>query len=426
MKKRSIDMHLPTILLAAATFSLPAHAAIVGQTVPASALTEARAGGLPEWQTYLARSRALMAADKAAFAAERSNAPTPPPFVAESGAGSKSMPLQRATAWYASAEARHVADVIVSFQTPAGGWSKNMPRDGALRQPGQPFVAGHVIQHPDDVAWGWVGTFDNDATTTEIQFLARVAALVPGPGGDAYRASMLRGLNYIFSAQYPNGGWPQVYPLQGGYHDAITYNDDAMTNIAMLLSQVAGGAGDYAFVPPGLRDKAAAAQRLALACLLSSQVKVDGRLTAWAQQHDPLTLQPVGARNFEPAALASAESANLLIYLMKFAPPTPPVAAAIEAGVAWLASTALRDRAWVRGPQGRQLLSQPGAPLLWPRFTSLRTGQPIFGDRDLSLHDDVMEISAERRDGYAWYGSSGRQALAEYATWKRRRPASRE
>jgi PelA/Pel-15E family pectate lyase len=237
---------------------------------------------------------------------------------------------------------------------------------------------------------------------------------------------MLRGLNYIFSAQYPNGGWPQVYPLQGGYHDAITYNDDAMTNIAMLLSQVAGGAGDYAFVPPGLRDKAAAGQRLALACLMASQVKVDGRLTAWAQQHDPLTLQPVGARNFEPAALASAESANLLVYLMKSGPPTPAVSAAIEAGVAWLESTALRDRAWVRGPQGSRFITQPGAPLLWSRFTSLRTGQPIFGDRDLTLHDDVMEISAERRDGYAWYGSSGQKALAQYATWKRSRPASAE
>jgi PelA/Pel-15E family pectate lyase len=161
-----------------------------------------------------------------------------------------------------------------------------------------------------------------------------------------------------------------------------------------------------------------------MACVLASQIRVDGHLTAWAQQHDPLTLQPVGARNFEPAALASAESADLLIYLMKSGPPTPPIAAAIEAGVAWLESAALRDRLWVHGPQGSRLLTEPGAPLLWPRFTSLRTGQPIFGDRDLSLHDDVMEISAERRNGYGWYGSSSQKALAEYAAWKRSRPSN--
>jgi PelA/Pel-15E family pectate lyase len=414
-------MDLRTILLAAAALSLPAHAAIVGQTIPARPLTESAVAGKPEWQTYLARSHTLMAADKAAFAAERTNPAKPAPSVAESGAGSKSMPLQRTAAWYTSAEARHVADVIVSFQTPAGGWSKNMARDGALRQPGQSFAAAHEKKNPDDVPWNWIGTFDNDATTTEIRFLARVAALAPGQGGNAWRAAIVRGLNYIFNAQYPNGGWPQVYPLQGGYHDAVTYNDGAMTNIARLLSQVAAGGGDYAFVPPDLREKAAAAQRRAIACVLASQIRVDGRLTAWAQQHDPLTLQPVGARNFEPAALASAESAELLVYLMKSEPPTPDIVAAIEGGVAWLESTALRDRLWQHTAQGSRLVTQAGAPYLWSRFTSLHTGQPIFGDRDLSLHDDVMEISEERRNGYSWYGTYGQKTLAEYKAWKRGR-----
>ena len=53
--------------------------------------------------------------------------------------------------------------------------------------------------------------------TTEIQFLARVGN----------HAAVLRGLDYTFAAQFPNGGWPQVWPLEGGYHDAITFNDGA-------------------------------------------------------------------------------------------------------------------------------------------------------------------------------------------------------
>jgi PelA/Pel-15E family pectate lyase len=407
------------MLLAAVAFVLPAHAAVVGRVVPATPLTEASVAGKPEWQAYLARSRALMAADKAAFAAEKAGGVAS--SVTESHAGIKTMPLARADAWYASAEARHVADVIVSFQTPAGGWSKNMARDGALRQPGQQYVAEHSKKSPDDVPWGWVGTFDNDATTTEMQFLARVAALIPGPDGDAYRASILRGLNYIFSAQYPNGGWPQVYPLQGDYHDAITYNDDAMGDITDLLTQVASGQAGFAFVPPALRDKAAEAERRAIACVLATQVRIDGRLTAWAQQYDPVTLQPAGARNYEPDALASGESTGLLVYLMKIGHPTPQVAAAVEAGVAWLKSTALQDRIWQRSPQGNKLIIQSGAPLLWARYTSLQTGKPIFGDRDLSLHDDVMEISAERRNGYAWYSNGSQKALTDYAVWKQRR-----
>jgi PelA/Pel-15E family pectate lyase len=48
-----------------------------------------------------------------------------------------------------------------------------------------------------------------------------------------------KGLDFIFVAQYPNGGWPQVYPLEGGYPDNITFNDDAMMPILELLQSIA-------------------------------------------------------------------------------------------------------------------------------------------------------------------------------------------
>jgi PelA/Pel-15E family pectate lyase len=408
------------LLVLAAVLALPAHAGVVGHTIPAAPLGDANVAGQPAWQAYLARSRALMAADKAAFARERATLDAAIPGVAESGKGSRTMPLAQADSWYGSAQARHVADVIVSFQTPAGGWSKNMPRDGAPRQPGQSFVAAHAQAHPDDVAWGWVGTFDNDATTTEILFLARVAALAPGRDGDAYRASVLRGLDYIVNAQYPNGGWPQVYPLQGGYHDAVTFNDGAIVEILAVLSRVAEGKGAFAFVPPAQRATAAEARQRGIACVLATQVVIDGRLTAWSQQYEAMTLAPAGARNYEPAALASAESADLLAYLMEIEAPSPAVSTAIEAGVAWLEATAIHEREWQHGAQGAQLLVRPGAAPLWARYTSLASGQSLFGDRDLTLHDDVMEISAERRNGYAWYGTSSQKALVGYAAWKRR------
>lgn len=408
-------MRIKLLLLAIAALSSPLHAAVVGHTIPVPPLTEARAAGKPEWLDYLARSRALMAADKASLAAEK---PTPLAHGAEAtNAGSRTMPLTRPGAWYATPEARHVADVILSFQTPAGGWGKNAPRDGALRQPGQSYVAGHDGPETAEsslAAWAWVGTFDNNATTTEMQFLARVAAQAPGAEGDAYRASFLRGLNYIFNAQYPNGGWPQVYPLNGGYHDAITYNDYAMGDITSLLSKVAKGKGDFAFVPAPLREQAAESERRALACILATQVKVGGRLTAWGQQHDPLTLLPVGARNYEPASLASAESVGLLGYLMAIENPSPAVVAAVDAGVSWLKATAISDKVW----KGGVLSSQPGAPLLWARYYDLVSGQPLFGDRDLTLHDTVAEISSERRNGYAWYTGNGAKAISDYAKWK--------
>jgi PelA/Pel-15E family pectate lyase len=410
-------MRAITLLLTSLSLAAAAHGAVVGHTVPAPPLTESRVAGKPEWQAYLVRSRQLMAADKASFAAEKPNGEVP--VLEGSGSGAKTMPLDRDAAWYATPAARHVADVIVSFQTPAGGWSKNSPRDGALRQPGQPYVAGHKPA-PDDVAWGWVGTFDNNATTTEMEVLARVAAQAPGAEGDAYRNSFLRGLEYTLAAQYPNGGWPQVYPLQGGYHDAITYNDDALGDITTLLSRIAAGKGDYGFVPSAQRERARLAEAKALECILATQVRVNGRLTVWGQQHDPLSLEPVGARNYEPASLASAESAGMLLYLMSIEKPSPQVVASVEAGVAWLKSAALQGMAWQRGPAGNSLISKPAAPSLWARYYDLQTGQPVFGDRDLSLHDDVREISAERRNGYAWFNTSSQKALDAYGAWKQR------
>ena len=61
--------------------------------------------------------------------------------------------------------------------------------------------------------WHYVGTFDNDATFTELSFLARVITAGNAPGNAYYIASFQRGMDYVLAAQYPNGGWPQVWPL---------------------------------------------------------------------------------------------------------------------------------------------------------------------------------------------------------------------
>ncbi|WP_332699975.1 pectate lyase, partial [Halalkalibacter lacteus] len=81
---------------------------------------------------------------------------------------------------------------------------------------------------PADRFWTFVGTLDTGATTTEMRFLAKVQQQAPGQDGDAYRASILTGVNYLLAAQYPTGGWPQIYPIEGGFHDAVTFNDNAV------------------------------------------------------------------------------------------------------------------------------------------------------------------------------------------------------
>ena len=418
--------------IAAGAFAWRATAAVIGTNTPAQAITAERIATLPgerraAWQPYLDRSEAQRLADQAALAAERKpGQPVPPPQPED--AHSNSMPLDKSAAWYASPDARHVADVIVSFQTPAGGWGKNQSRSGAPRLPGQAYVPNNISHYlapgdfdtPRDPNWNYVGTLDNDATSTEMRFLALVEGQTPGAPGDAYRASFVRGVRYLLSAQFPNGGWPQVWPLEGGYHDAITYNDDAVSQAAALLTAVGGNAGGaYGFVPNAVRVQAAAAANHALDCILATQVMVRGTRTIWGQQHDALTLAPVSARNFEPPVLASGESADLLIYLMSLPHPTPQLTAAIRSAAKWFKDAAITGYAWTGRdtPQGRMLVPQAGAGPLWARFYSADPMRPVFGDRDKTLHDDVGELTLERRNGYNWYVTDPQKALTVYETW---------
>ncbi len=156
--------------------------------------------------------------------------------------------------------------------------------------------------------------------------------------------------------------------------------------------------------------------------ILASQVVVQGHKTIWAQQEDMLTLAPASARNYEMPALSSSESGDILIFLMHQPHPSAAIKQAVRDGVAWLRAHAITGKAFTMTPQGRQLIDQPGAGPIWSRYYDIATGRPIFGDRDRSIHDDIADISLERRNGYSWYNSTPQHALTEYEAWSRANP----
>jgi PelA/Pel-15E family pectate lyase len=421
----------------------PMQAAVIGMNTPVRPLTVERVraempkGEQATWLEYLRRSAEQMAADKSALAAERAGM-AEVPGLPKQGFSGRALRLHEPAAFYKTDEARRTGEIVVSFQTPAGGWSKNLLMD-APRLKGQSYATANLapstagategapgdFDTPKDAKWHYVGTLDNDATNTELHFLAELSAAWPGQAGDAFRASFLRGVQYLLHAQYPNGGWPQVWPLEGGYHDAVTFNDDAEVESAELLMRVAVGQRveneDYSFVPRPVREQAKVAVAKALDCILKAQVRVNGVLTVWAQQYDPLTLQPVSARNYEMPALSSGESASAMAYLMALPKPSAEVVQSVEAADAWFEAHKIMGYTWSGGretPGGRSLKKVDGAGPLWARYYSLTTQKPIFGDRDRTIHDDVMEISLERRNGYAWYSGGEQKVLDGYPEWK--------
>ena len=404
----------------AAVLLLPAllPAAIVGTNVPALPLTAERINALPAaeqpaWHRYLAQSRAKFAIDQATLAAETKAAGLTAPLVPAKGRG---VSLNQPAAFWSGPDAARIADIVVSFQTPAGGWNKNTNLTTAPRRPGE--RSGYEA--------GYVGTIDNDATITQLRFLAKTITAAPTHARAAvWRTSFTRGVDYLLAAQYPNGGWPQVFPLEGGYHDAITFNDGAMINVITLLHDIAAARAEFAFVSPELRTRAAAGAARGLACTLASQITVNGRRTAWCQQVDALSLAPVGARNYEMPSQSAGESAGIVLFLMALPDPSPAAVTAVHTAAAWFQKTPLRDVVFKPAPDGtgRKLLPAPGAGPLWPRYAEIGTDRPLFGDRDLTIHDDVSEISAERRNGYGWFGDAPKRTLDHYAKWAKAHPA---
>jgi len=406
-------------------------AAVIGTNVPATPLTAERVANLPAWKSYLENSIRQKQADQEFFRADLKSHGLKQAVLPHKTNSAKGVILNNIGSWYRSSEARRIADNLVSFQTPAGGWSKNTDFTKNPRAPGELFGAENGslflgtndFDTPDDATWDYVGTFDNDATTTELRYLAKVISADKTRNSDL-ETSFTRGMDYIFAAQFPNGGWPQVWPLQGGYHDAVTFNDDAMLHIILFLRDVAGGQGEFAFTSPEMRAKAEASWKHGLDCILAAQIKVDGRRTVWCQQHDAITLQPASARNYEMPSASSSESATITLFLMQLPNPDSNVVAAVHAAAAWFKKTPIDGKAFrVIGTESRKLVDAPGSGPIWARYYNVQTDRPIYGDRDKSIHDDVNEISRERRKGYGWFKDTPKRVLEHYTKWVRLHPA---
>ena len=303
--------------------------------------------------------------------------------------------LEQKPDWYATPAARAVADAVLVYQSPHGAWPKNTD----LIKPPEAVAEIH--------AGGDANTIDNGATTLPMQFLA---LMVHATGEPRYRAAFERGFDYLLAAQYPNGGWPQYFPLRTGYYSRITYNDNAMINVMTVLRDSAAGKPPYTFVDHGRREKARAAVARGIDVILRTQIRQDGKLTAWCAQHDEKTLAPAWGRAYEPPSISGSESVGIVRFLKAIDSPSPEIIAAIDGAVRWLRSVAiqgLRVETFTQpdGTRDRRVVQDPAAPPIWARFYELGTNRPIFLGRDSVVRYALHEIEQERRNGYAYYGT---------------------
>lgn len=329
--------------------------------------------------------------------------------------------LKQKPEWYAGAEALRVADNLLLYQREVGGWPKNIDMAAPLSEQERAELLKLKSVTGNEAA----ATIDNSATFTQLDYLARVYT---AQKLERHREAFLKGLDYLLAAQYENGGWPQYYPLRKGYYTHITYNDNAMVGVLELLRDVARRKSVYLFVDEARRLKSDKAVERGVECILKTQVKVNGKLTIWGAQHDEVTLAPAPARKFEPVSLASRESVAVTRFLMGVERPDARVVEAIESAVAWFNSSQLSGIRWIEkedktvpGGFERTVVKDPQAPPLWARFYELGTNRPVFEGRDGVVRYSVLEIEAERRNGYGWYTEEPSKLInKDYPAWQKR------
>ena len=323
---------------------------------------------------------------------------------------------------YKPTEIAKIGDNMLLFQKNNGGWPKNYDFFAIL----SPEQANIIKASRNEINT----TFDNGNTYTQI---AALAIAYYATKADKYKEGSIKGLEYILKSQYGNGGWPQYYPIEkDNYSSHITYNDDAMLGIMLLLKDILDGSELYTFVDNKLRGKLQIAYNKGLDCIIKTQIIDDGKPTAWCQQYDEVTLQPAWARKFEPPCICNKESSGLVLFLMSIDRPDKQIINAVQNAVVWFDESIIHNTRvkTITAPRvvtpykvsehDRVVVNDSTAPSIWTRYYELKSHRPMFCNRDSKVVYSLAEVARERRDGYGWYTYDPQKVLKNYPEWQKK------
>lgn len=314
-----------------------------------------------------------------------------------------------------------VADNMLLYQRSVGGWPKHIGEQ-RIDYSKQLLPAEKAGLFDDKFRND--ATIDNNATTKEIRYLVKAYKKT---NNKEYLSAAENGIRYLLKMQYANGGFPQFYPDTSLYRSEITYNDNAMINALNVLWDVVHRTNDFDVSCTSLIQPSQKAIERGIDCILKTQLRVNGKLTAWCAQYNFKTLQPAKARSFELVSISGEESVGIVEFLMKVDHPSEKIKTAVTGSVQWFQTSAIHGYNYINQkdstkPKGFDRILIPDASsILWARFYDMDTNQPFFTGRDGTKKWKVCKIEYERRTGYMWYGPWAKDLLEKkYPEWKRR------
>ena len=275
--------------------------------------------------------------------------------------------------------AKAAADALVWGQLESGGWDYKIDfSDDGEKKWYYRHNAGE--EGLDTSGLRNRSTFDDNTSQSALRFLIAVDRATGDP--EIHDAAMYA-LEFFIKAQFPNGAWPQWYPLaESGYSRWYTFNDNAINDCIAAMIDAYRAYGDPRCLESALRGGD---------FIILSQYRPPQ--TGWAQQYDH-DLAPAWARWFEPAAICSAVTSRNIRTLAGMYLDTgeerflEPIPAAIE----WLENSKLEDGQWAR-------------------FYEPETNKPLYVTRDKEV---VYEFGDNIRPGYSWMDSYGLEGNVAY------------
>jgi PelA/Pel-15E family pectate lyase len=104
-----------------------------------------------------------------------------------------------------------------------------------------------------------------------------------------------------------------------------------------------------------------------------------------------------------------------LNYLLTLPAPSAEVKKSIDAAMKYLESVRVEGKKFETKSGESRIVNAPNNAM-WYRFYEIGTNLPIFAGRDGVMHHELMEIEAERRNGYTWAGTWPKALLDVYHT----------
>jgi PelA/Pel-15E family pectate lyase len=282
-----------------------------------------------------------------------------------------------------------VATALIYGQLKSGGWSNCIDFDPK---------GARVAQYQNGKGGGKNNSsLDDGQTQTAIRFMIQADAAFNFKNAAIHEATLLA-LDALLAAQFPSGGFPQVwsgpvskqpvvqanypehnYRTEGrikNYWDMPTLNDNVCVHVAHAIRD--------AFLTYKDAKYLAALKKLGDFLLLAQMPEPQ---PAWSQQYNH-QMQPIWARRFEPPAIAGHESQSVVGLLIEIAELTKDekYLKTLSAAIAYLRRCTL--------PDGQIA-----------RYYELKTNRPLYMHRDgdeYSLTFDDSDLPAH----YSWKSKS--------------------